>query len=125
MCTYSAGCLVISPSSGHGGAAANNIPYSIALLDAQGSTVSAGPAQEQPPQIGRLVADNREQFRVRAQGLGKGLRAWRGSGNGQLLQEAGRSWIFHKSNWKEKHQISCIHLVIGIEHSRYNSFRLR
>ena len=66
MCTYSAGCLVISPSSGHGGAAANNIPYSIALLDAQGSTVSAVPAQEQPPQIGRLVADNREQFRVRA-----------------------------------------------------------
>ena len=65
MCTYSAGCLVISPSSGHGGAAANNIPYSIALLDAQGSTVSAVPAQEQPPQIGRLVADNREQFRVR------------------------------------------------------------
>ena len=41
-----------------------NIPYSIALLDAQGSTVSAVPAQEQPPQIGRLVADNREQFRV-------------------------------------------------------------
>ena len=81
--------------------------------------------QEHPPQIGHLAADNREQFRVRAQGLGKGLRAWRGSGNGQLLQEAGRSWIFHKSNWKEKHQISCIHLVIGIEHPRYNSFRLR
>ena len=73
MCTYSAGCLVISPSSGHGGAAANNIPYSIALLDAQGSTVSAVPAQEQPPQIGRLVADNHEQFRVRAVLPGKAL----------------------------------------------------
>ena len=125
MCTYSAGCLVISPSSGHGGTAANNIPYSIALLNAQRRRVPALSPEKQPPQIRRLAAENREQFRVRAQGLGKGLRAWRGSGNGQLLQEAGRSWIFHKSNWKEKHQISCIHLVIGIEHSRYNSFRLR
>ena len=71
MCTYSAGCLVISPSSGHGGAAANNIPYSIALLDAQGSTVSAVPTQKQPPQIGRLAADNRKEFRVRALGVGR------------------------------------------------------
>ena len=78
MCTYSAGCLVISPSSGHGGAAANNIPYSIALLDAQGSTVSAVPTQKQPPQIGRLAADNRKEFRVRALGPETGLRAWRG-----------------------------------------------
>ena len=99
--------------------------------DTHGGTVvlsvglGAVPAQEQAAQIRHRITENREQFRVRAQGLGKGLRAWRGSGNGQLLQEAGRSWIFHKSNWKEKHQISCIHLVIGIEHSRYNSFRLR
>ena len=39
--------------------------------------------QEQPPQIGRLVADSREQFRVRAQDPGKGFRAGRGSGNEQ------------------------------------------
>ena len=105
--------------------AAGYIPYSIVLLDSQGCAVSPVPPEKQTPQIRRLAAENRKQFRVRAQGLGKGLRAWRGSGNGQLLQEAGRSWIFHKSNWKEKHQISCIHLVIGIEHPRYNSFRLR
>ena len=96
MCTYSAGCLVISPSSGHGGAAANNIPYSIALLDAQGSTVSAVPAQEQPPQIGRLVADNREQFRVRAQGPGKGFRAWHGSSSERYKLEAARSGFDHR-----------------------------
>lgn len=66
MCTYSAGCLVISPSSGHGGTAANNIPYSIALLDAQGGAVPPVPPEKQTPQIGRLAAENREQFRERA-----------------------------------------------------------
>ena len=102
MCTYSAGCLVISPSSGHGGAAANNIPYSIALLDAQGSTVSAVPAQEQPPQIGRLVADNREQFRVRVQGPGKGFRAWRGSGSARLDSRDDFRWLWAQ---RGRHQI--------------------
>ena len=74
MCTYSAGCLVISPSSGHGGTAANNIPYSIALLDAQGGAVPPVPPEKQTPQIGRLAADNRKQFRVRAARLAKRCR---------------------------------------------------
>ena len=84
MCTYSAGCLVISPSSGHGGAAANNIPYGIALLDVQRRRVPALSPEKQPPQIRHLAADNRKQFRVRVQGLGKGLRAWRGSSSARL-----------------------------------------
>ena len=74
MCTYSAGCLVISPSSGHGGTAANNIPYSIALLNAQRRRVPALSPEKQPPQIRHLAADNRKQFRVRALGRRKGLR---------------------------------------------------
>ena len=49
----------------------------IPLLDAQSSAVSAVPAQKKPAQIGRLAADNREQFRVRATALGK--RSWPGA----------------------------------------------
>ena len=60
MGTYSARRLVISPSSGHSRAAAYNIPYRIALLDAQGSAASAVPPEKQPPQIGHLAAHNRE-----------------------------------------------------------------
>ena len=57
--------------------------------DTHGGTVvlsvslGAVSAQEQAPQIGRLAADNSEQFRVRAQGPGKGFRAGRGSGSAQ------------------------------------------
>ena len=46
--------------------AAGYIPYSIVLLDAQSSAVSAVPAQKKPAQIRRLATKNREQFRVRA-----------------------------------------------------------
>ncbi len=73
MCTYSAGCLVISPTSGHGGAAANNIPYSIALLNAQRRRVPALSPEKQPPQIRHRITENREQFRVRAAFVGKAL----------------------------------------------------
>ena len=57
---------------------------SIFLTDAQGSAVSSVSTEEQTPQIRRLAADNRKQFRVRAQGPGKGLRAWRGSSSARL-----------------------------------------
>ena len=50
--------------------AAGYIPYSIVLLDSQGCAVSPVPPEKQTPQIRRLAADKREQFRVRA-GLGK------------------------------------------------------
>ena len=93
MCTYSAGCLVISPSSGHGGAAANNIPYGIALLDVQRRRVPALSPEKQPPQIRHLAADNRKQFRVRAQGPGKEFRAWRGSGNEQRCSRGDFRWL--------------------------------
>ena len=43
-------------------------PYHITLPNAQGGAVSTVPAQEQPPQIGHLAADNRKQLRVRALG---------------------------------------------------------
>ncbi len=46
--------------------AASYIPYSIVLLDSQGCAVSSVSTEEQAPQIGRLAADNRKQFRVRA-----------------------------------------------------------
>ena len=48
--------------------------------------------QEHPPQIGHLAAENREQFRVRAQGPGKGLRAGRGSESGQRYSLDGFRW---------------------------------
>ena len=74
MGTYSARRLVISPSSGHSRAAAYNIPYRIALLDAQGGAVSPVSPEKQPPQIEHLAADNREQFGVRAARLAKRCR---------------------------------------------------
>ena len=46
--------------------AASYIPYSIVLLDSQGCAVSPVPPEKQTPQIWRLAADNRKQFRVRA-----------------------------------------------------------
>ena len=73
MGTYSARRLVISPSSGHSRAAAYNIPYRIALLDAQGGAVSPVSPEKQPPQIEHLAADNREQFGVRTGLTGKAL----------------------------------------------------
>ena len=57
--------------------AASYIPYSIVLLDSQGCAVSSVSTEEQAPQIGRLAADNRKQFRVRATALGK--RSWPGA----------------------------------------------
>ena len=63
--------------------AASYIPYSIVLLDSQGCAVPPVPPEKQTPQIWRLAADNRKQFRVRATALGKGLSAGRGSGNGR------------------------------------------
>ena len=53
--------------------AAGYIPYSIVLLDSQGCAVSPVPPEKQTPQIWRLAADNRKQFRVRARGRGKVL----------------------------------------------------
>ena len=58
-----------------------HISYGIPLLDAQGGAVPPVSPEKQPPQIRRLAAENREQFRVRVQGPGKGFRAWRGSGS--------------------------------------------
>ena len=58
--------------------------------DTHGGTVvlsvglGAVPAQEQAAQIRHRITENREQFRVRAQGPGKGLRAWRGSSSARL-----------------------------------------
>ena len=46
--------------------AAGYIPYSIVLLDSQGCAVSPVPPEKQTPQIRRLAAENRKQFRVRA-----------------------------------------------------------
>ena len=102
MCTYSAGCLVISPSSGHGGTAANNIPYSIALLDAQRRRVPALSPEKQPPQIRRLAAENREQFRVRAQGPWKAVMAGRGSGSARLDSRDDFRWLWAQ---RGRHQI--------------------
>ena len=53
--------------------AASYIPYSIVLLDSQGCAVSSVSTEEQAPQIGRLAADNRKQFRVRATRRGNAL----------------------------------------------------
>ena len=52
----------------------SNIPYSVALLDAQGGAVPPMPTQEQAPQIRHLAAEKSGQFRVRALGRCKGLR---------------------------------------------------
>ena len=48
--------------------------------------------EEQTPQIRRLAADNREQFRVRAQGPGKGFRAGLGPESGQRYSLDGFRW---------------------------------
>ena len=53
------------------------------LADAQRRRIPPVPPEKQTPQIWRLAADNRKQFRVRATALGKGLSAGRGSGNGR------------------------------------------
>ena len=48
-----------------------------------GICLGAVAAQKKPPQIRHRITENREQFRVRATALGKGLSAGRGSGNGR------------------------------------------
>ena len=50
-----------------------DIPYGVPLLDAQGGAVSPVSPEKQPPQIGHLAAENREQFGVRAGLIGKAL----------------------------------------------------
>ena len=60
-------------SSGFRSKLSCNISDCIPLLDAKGGAVSAVPAQKKPTQIGRLAADKREQFRVRAAFVGKAL----------------------------------------------------
>ena len=68
LCQYQT-CALIAPMSGHISLlrswwpAANNIPYSIALLDVQRRRVPALSPEKQPPQIRHLAADNRKQFR--------------------------------------------------------------
>ena len=69
--------------------AASYIPYSIVLLDSQGCAVPPVPPEKQTPQIWRLAADNRKQFRVRAQGPWKAVMAGRGSGSARLGSQDG------------------------------------
>ena len=67
--------------------------------DTHGGTVvlsvslGAVPAQEQAAQIRHRITENREQFRVRAQGPGKEFRAWRGSGNEQRCSRGDFRWL--------------------------------
>ena len=49
----------------------SNIPYSVALLDAQGGAVPPMPTQEQAPQIRHMAAEKSGQFRVRAWAKGR------------------------------------------------------
>ena len=65
------------------GQISGKISYRIPLYHAQRRRIALVATEEQAPQIGRLAADNSEQFRVRAQGPGKGVRAGRGSGSAQ------------------------------------------
>ena len=50
-------------------------------------------SQKKSAQIGHVWPDNREQFRVRAQGPGKEFRAWRGSGNEQRCSRGDFRWL--------------------------------
>ena len=49
------------------------ISHCVALLDSQSGALTSVSTEKQPPQIGRLAADNRKQFRVRAVLPGKAL----------------------------------------------------
>lgn len=57
-----------------------------------GICLGAVAAQKKSAQIGHLAAEKRKQFRVRAQGPGKGLRAWRESSSERLGSRGGFRW---------------------------------
>ena len=85
MCSHIKCARIVFQSTPlHGTSNTCQLSDGITLLDAQRRRIAPVATEEQAPQIGRLAADNREQFRVRAQGPGKGLSAGRGSDSAQL-----------------------------------------
>ena len=84
MCSHIKCARIVFQSTPlHGTSNTCQLSDGITLLDAQRRRIAPVATEEQAPQIGRLAAENREQFRVRATALGKGLSAGRGSGNGR------------------------------------------
>ena len=76
--------------------------------DTHGGTVvlsvglGAVPAQEQAAQIRHRITENREQFRVRAQGPWKAVMAGRGSGSARLDSRDDFRWLWAQ---RGRHQI--------------------
>ena len=77
MCSHIKCARIVFQSTPlHGTSNTCQLSDGITLLDAQRRRIAPVATEEQAPQIGRLAADNSEQFRVRAALASKALLGW-------------------------------------------------